>query len=523
MVKRTSMSIGRRLALGFGLLLAMLALAALAGALQFNSIGRINQRIIEQDWRKAEAASLVNATTRHNAGLTAALLLTDNKVRMAQINQMIDANKRRIDEAMATLEQLVYLPRGRELLAEIKDKRARFVASFTKVRQLVADGQRAQAIEVMNNETMVAIEALQAPISAMSELQGKVVMDGNAHVQQQIWSAQWLMVSLAVLGLALGVTAARLISRSITRPLDQAVSLAQHVAAGDLSTKLEIQGNDELARLLQALLAMNGNLVKIVGHVRQGSDTISTATNEIAMGNMDLSQRTEEQASSLQQIAATLDQLTAAVQQNLESGRHANQIAASAADVAARGGSVVSQVVDTMEAINVSSSKIADIIGLIDGIAFQTNILALNAAVEAARAGEQGRGFAVVASEVRSLAGRSASAAKEIKTLIDTSVGNVRQGCRLVEQAGSTMDEIVVSVRRVADIMDDLTLAAQEQSSGITQINQAMGQMDQVTQGNAALVEEAAAAAQSLAQQARSLVNAVDVFKLGEQPATSLA
>lgn len=513
-VNRVSFNIGQRLALGFGILLAMLAAAAFIAALQFKDIGHINERIITLDWRKAEAAGLVNATTRTNARLTMALLITNDADRVQRINQSIDENKRLIDEALATLDQLVYLPKGRELLADIKQKRRLFVASFNKVRGLVSDGQRAQATEVMNNETLPAIDALQAPITALSDFQRQVVTEGNAEVQGRIQQAQTLMYTLAVLGMLAGVFAARLISRSITRPLNQAVDLAQRVAAGDLSSQLDVQGRDELAQLLRALQDMNGSLTQIVSRVRQGSDTISTATSEIASGNLDLSQRTEEQASSLQQIAASLEQLTATVQQNMESGRYANQIASSAADVALKGGGVVSQVVHTMEAINTSSGKIADIIGLIDGIAFQTNILALNAAVEAARAGEQGRGFAVVAAEVRSLAGRSAEAAKEIKSLIETSVGNVQQGCRLVEQAGGTMDEIVVSVRRVADIMSDLTHAAQDQSAGISQISQAMGQMDQVTQGNAALVEQAAAAAQSLEHQARSLVESVNVFKL---------
>ena len=518
-MNRISLRIGQRLVLGFGLLLAMLAIATLFAAWQFNDIGQVNQRILDQDWRKAEAANFINATTRTNASLTMALLIADQPARVADINQRINRNKADIDQAMATLDALVSRPAGRTLLSEIKDKRGRFVASFNKVRDLVSQGQLEEARRVMNHETLVAIDALQAPITGLSDLQRQIVTESSQAVQGKIQQARTLMVTLAAAGLLVGVAAARLIARSITGPIDQAVALAQRVAAGDLSTHIDVQGNDELARLLQALQRMNGSLVQIVSNVRTGSTSISTATSEIATGNMDLSQRTEEQASSLQEIAASLEQLTATVQQNLESGHHANRIAASAADVALKGGDVVAQVVQTMDAIHESSRKIADIIGIIDGIAFQTNILALNAAVEAARAGEQGRGFAVVASEVRSLAGRSASAAREIKGLIQQSVGNVSQGCRLVEQAGGTMDEIVVSVRRVADIMHDLTTAAQEQSAGISQINQAMGQMDQVTQGNAALVEEAAAAAQSLAHQARSLVASVDLFKLDEQPA----
>ena len=322
------------------------------------------------------------------------------------------------------------------------------------------------------------------------------------------------MLALGALGLLVGVVLSFGITRSITVPLGRAVKLARTVAGGDLSSHIEVVGNDETSALLQALRDMNHSLNGIVVRVRSGSEAIATATGQIAAGNTDLSARTEEQAAALEQTTASIHELASTIKQNYEYGKNANQIADSAAQVAVKGGEMVTQVVHTMEAINVSSRKIADIIGVIDGIAFQTNILALNAAVEAARAGDQGRGFAVVASEVRSLAGRSATAAKEIKGLIDASVDNVSQGCTLVEQAGSTMDEIVVSVRRVADIMGEISLASQDQTHGIEQINQAMTQMDQVTQSNAALVEEAAAAAQSLEHQAQGLVDAVSVFKV---------
>ena len=306
------------------------------------------------------------------------------------------------------------------------------------------------------------------------------------------------------------------VTRYITRPLSQAVTLSQRVAQGHLDNQITVTSRDECGQLLEALRDMNDSLTRIVSQVRQGADGMATATSQIAAGNLDLSSRTEEQASALEQTAASMAELTQTVKQNYDSGRHANQLAESASEVAVKGGTVVGQVVDTMEAINASSKRIADIIGVIDGIAFQTNILALNAAVEAARAGEQGRGFAVVASEVRSLAGRSATAAKEIKDLIGNSVQNVSEGCKLVEQAGSTMDEIVVHVRRVADLMREITMASQDQSSGLDQINQAVGQMDQVTQQNAALVEESAAAAQSLEHQAKGLVQAVSVFRLAD-------
>jgi methyl-accepting chemotaxis protein len=290
--------------------------------------------------------------------------------------------------------------------------------------------------------------------------------------------------------------------------------VAQTVAAGDLSSRIEAQSTDETGQLMAALRSMNDSLSKVVGEVRHGTDTIATASSQIASGNQDLSSRTEEQASSLEETAASMEQLTSTVKQNADNARQANQLAASASEVAVRGGAVVSQVVDTMGSINASSRKIVDIIAVIDGIAFQTNILALNAAVEAARAGEQGRGFAVVASEVRTLAQRSAAAAKEIKGLIDDSVSKVAAGTQQVAEAGKTMDEIVNSVRRVTDIMGEISSASHEQTQGIEQINQAITQMDQVTQQNAALVEEAAAAAGSLQEQAGGLVQVVSAFRL---------
>ena len=512
------MTVGQRLALGFGLLLMICATNAIA-VLQFDSIGQINQRIIEKDWVKAEAANVINATTRANARRTLELLIVDSPDQRQAITRSIEVNKRAIDDAFATLDQLVYLPEGKALLATIKEKRGRYVQSFTQVRRLVEAGQRDEAIRHMTADTLPALDALQEPILALGALQKQVVQSSGAEVKSRIDLATRIMLVSAALALLAGVGSARAITRSITQPIKQALRLAQRVAQGDLTARVSTRGRDDLARLLGALQTMNGNLVQIIDGVRSGSEAISSATSQIASGNLDLSQRTEEQASSLQQIAASIEELTEIVKQNFESGRHASQVATHAADVALRGGSVVTEVVQTMEAINVSSRKISDIIGVIDGIAFQTNILALNAAVEAARAGEQGRGFAVVASEVRNLAGRSATAAKEIKGLIEDSVGNVAQGCKLVEQAGSTMDEIVVSVRRVADIMAELTQASEHQSNGIDQINQAMGQMDDVTQGNAALVEEAAAAAQSLDNQSKSLLAAVNVFKLGDSRA----
>jgi len=330
------------------------------------------------------------------------------------------------------------------------------------------------------------------------------------------------MVSI-VLGLLFVVGFGLSLLRSITAPLRRAAEVAEAIAQGDLTQSVDTSGNNEISVLMNAVQHMQTNLVGVVANVRQGSESVATASAEIAQGNQDLSSRTENQASALEQTAASMEELSSTVKQNADNARQANQLAMSASTVAIQGGEVVAQVVDTMKGINASSRKIADIISVIDGIAFQTNILALNAAVEAARAGEQGRGFAVVASEVRSLAGRSAEAAKEIKTLIDDSVSRVELGTTLVDKAGSTMTEVVSSIRRVTDIMGEISAASNEQSQGVSQVGEAVTQMDQATQQNAALVEEMAAAASSLKSQAQDLVQTVAVFKLGAGDATHMA
>ena len=346
---------------------------------------------------------------------------------------------------------------------------------------------------------------------------GKVKIGYRTTERDQLIRSSVTIVFVSVAGtlvlLAFGLT---FIVKSVVYPLEKAITIARRVADGDLTSVVVVESKDETGMLLQSLSDMNESLKKIVGEVRSSTDSISTASQQIASGNADLSQRTEEQASSLEETASSMEELTSTVMQNAENAKQANHLAAGASEVAVKGGSVIGKVVTTMSSINDSSKKIVDIISVIDGIAFQTNILALNAAVEAARAGEQGRGFAVVAAEVRTLAQRSAAAAKEIKQLIGDSVHEVESGTKLVDEAGKTMERIVASVKQVTDIMKEIAAASQEQSSGIEEVNQAITQMDQVTQQNAALVEEASAAAESMQAQAQQLVQAVAVFKLVE-------
>ncbi len=435
-----------------------------------------------------------------------------------EIGERIQHIDREWDTYMAT-----YLtPEEKVLAAEFAEARKKYLAEGLK-----------PAVEALRTfDTQAGVAALHGPmttlfvpvrdkINALIKLQQDVA---KVEYDKSQSTYQWVR-NISIAGILLGLSFAALVGwwlvLAITKPLDAAVKVASSVAGGDLTQRIEATSNDETGQLMYALKNMNDSLVQIVSQVRASTDTIATASSQIAAGNQDLSARTEQQASSLEETASSLEELTSTVKQNAENAGQANRLAQSASDVANRGGAVVSQVVDTMGSINESSRKIADIIGVIDGIAFQTNILALNAAVEAARAGEQGRGFAVVAAEVRTLAQRSAAAAREIKDLISDSVEKVGAGTRLVDQAGATMQEIVSSIRSVTEIMSEIAAASHEQTAGIEQINQAVSQMDQVTQQNAALVEQAAAAADAMRGQAGGLAQAVGVFKLDGVNASS--
>ena len=411
----------------------------------------------------------------------------------------------------------------RTLLAALQKNFAAYADGRVKWLQLMSEGKTEEAAKLRAEVTTPMGAATVKSFADLIEQQRKTAATEDAAAQQALEFWSWVIEACLVLSVLLAGVIVAWVVRSITVPIRQAVQVAQTVAQGDLSSRIEVKGHDETAELLRALKAMNDSLAGVVATVRGNAESVATASAQIAQGNQDLSQRTEEQASALQQTAASMEQLGSTVTQNADNARQADQLAQGASRVAGEGGEVVAQVVQTMKGINDSSRRIADIIGVIDGIAFQTNILALNAAVEAARAGEQGRGFAVVAGEVRSLAQRSAEAAKEIKSLITASVEQVEQGTTLADKAGATMGEVVHSIKRVTDIMAEISAASAEQSSGVKQVGDAVSQMDQATQQNAALVEESAAAAESLKGQAQQLVQAVSIFKVAGATASKPA
>ena len=510
------LKIGQRLIAGFA---TVLTLAIVVGAFAVSRLSQVNANTTDlaTNWlpatrmlgdfrnqmtalRRQEAASIIAATA-------------DGVARQVKLS---GEAKAQATESWKAYMTTVDLPDERALAREIEADRDRYYAALDKTfaTDYTAPDAHDKVVAIYMGESKAAFDAMSDAIARDVAFQSKGA-DGAYKTSQEIFTnARLAIIGLLAIAVLAGALMAFVISRSIVRPLESAVKVAELVAEGNLTSNIDVTGRDEVSQLLRALRRMNDSLVNIVSRVRNSSDSIATGSSQIAAGNTDLSQRTEEQASNLQQTAASMEELTATVKQNADTARAATQIASSATAAAAEGGRVVGQVVSTMEEITSSSRKIVDIIGVIDGIAFQTNILALNAAVEAARAGEQGRGFAVVATEVRNLAGRSADAAKEIKSLITASVQRVERGTQLADQAGDTMTEVVNSIRLVTDIMGEISAASSEQSAGVAQVGQAVSQMDQATQQNAALVEEGAAAAESLKVQARQLVDAVAVFKL---------
>jgi len=518
-----NLKLANKLLASFVLILLISAVSGLYGLVQ---IDRVNATATDlaHHWMPAARSLLdMRYQLQRYRSQTMQHVMTNSMEEMATYDKSMPKLWDELLKNQQQYAQYAQSDKERELLADIGKNLQLYAEQTTKVVDLSHRLLNDEAAEILRGDSLKISRAINTSLDSLTEINAKAIEDTNQAGDDLYDASRWWIGALLLGSILIGVLLAVLIARSISRPLQSAVQLAQSVAEGDLSGKIEVHSTDEVGQLLQALKAMNTSLQRIVGQVRQGTDSIATASSQIASGNQDLSSRTEEQASALEQTAASMEELTSTVQQNAGNAQQANQLASAASQVAVRGGATVAQVVQTMSAINESSRKIVDIIGVIDSIAFQTNILALNAAVEAARAGDQGRGFAVVASEVRTLAQRSAEAAKQIKKLIDDSVSKVQEGSHQVDEAGQTMDEIVMSVRRVTDIMGEISVASHQQTSGIEQVTQAVTQMDQMTQQNAALVEEAAAATDALRGQAAALAETVSFFKLGQVGAAGMS
>ncbi|GAA4033981.1 methyl-accepting chemotaxis protein [Actimicrobium antarcticum] len=511
-----NLKVGTRLALAFSVILLLLLCAGGIGIWSLQQVNGVADKMVSETMVKSSLVQEWHAATNLNGARLVSVLSSNDAAVKKLTEDRIKTTSARISEIQKQLETLKN-PTETAVYAEIGERRADYVKARTAAFKAQKDGNDEETKTIISSKLEPALAGYLVTLDKLAGQQRDAISAAGAEMKQRNRSGQVLMAVFSGIALLAGVGAAMLITRGLLKQLGgepaYAMQVAAGIAAGDLAVPVTLRAGDA-SSLLFALHAMRDNLASIVGQVRRSTDTISTGSGEIASGNMDLSARTESQASSLEQTASSMEELISTVRQNADNARQANTLAASASAVAVKGGTVVAQVVETMASINASSRKIVDIIAVIDGIAFQTNILALNAAVEAARAGEQGRGFAVVASEVRSLAQRSAAAAKEIKQLIGDSVEKVDDGARLVDQAGVTMDEIVSSVQRVTDIMGEISSASEEQSRGIEQINMAITELDEVTQQNAALVEQSAAAAQSMQDQTAELLTVVSVFRL---------
>ena len=517
----SNLKVGQRLALGFAIVLILSILTTVIGIVKLSAVADAAQGMLGEPVRKDRLINEWNGNIALAVQRTTAIVKSSD----AGLIQVFAANAVETDKKAATLlkeiEPLLTAPDEKRVFADMMEIRKNYKTGRQKAIELKQAGQVQESNEVLDKLYLPAAQVYQAGIARLVKIQRDRVDELSSQIQEIKQDSRRTVIVLGGLCTAFGILCAWWLGRSIVVPVREAVEVAQRVAAGDLGANPQVRSRDEIGQLQAALKHMNDQLLRMVREIRGGSDAIATASSQIAAGNHDLSSRTEQQAGALEETASSMEELNATVAQTADNARQASRLAATASEVASRGGAVVAQVVDTMASIDASSKKIADIIGVIDGIAFQTNILALNAAVEAARAGEQGRGFAVVAGEVRNLAHRSAAAAKEVKELITDSVAKVDDGARLVNEAGATMGEIVGSVQRVTDIIGEISAATGEQTTGIGQINEAINQMDQVTQQNAALVGQAAAASNAMHEQAGQLLEAVSVFKLAsnEQPA----
>ena len=508
-----NLKIGSRLGLAFAMVLLLLSVSVTVGVWRINALADTARVLATTDNEKLKLATRWRQAIDSNWSRTRAVLLETDPGRLKQWQTEMEETTKVASTSSKKLGEMIDSAEGTALVAAIDKAREAYRSLRSETIKRHQAGENVWT--VVEKELKASSEAYLQALGNLEKHQQELYDAALVQAEKDASLGEQIMIAIGVAALAMGGFFALVLTRSIVGPIRIAAENVKYIADGDLMREIRIEGRDETAQMLQSLAEMQGSLQQIVTRVRQGSESVATASAEIAQGNQDLSSRTESQASALEETAASMEELGSTVKQNADNARQANQLAQSASTVAVQGGEVVAQVVNTMKGINDASKRIADIISVIDGIAFQTNILALNAAVEAARAGEQGRGFAVVASEVRSLAGRSADAAKEIKALIMNSVERVEQGTALVDQAGTTMNEVVTSIRRVTDIMGEISAASSEQSAGVAQVGEAVTQMDQATQQNAALVEEMAAAAASLNTQAQELVDTVAVFKLG--------
>ncbi len=513
-MKFQDLRIGVRLAGAFGITLALSTAILVAVGWSMGGINDRTRLLVEQDYKLVEQGTRALDNTRGSIGRVFQLVGDPDPQRAKQGQERLAVNLKAVGDALAEADRLPSSPKLREVLDRAKAARAKYEASINKVRRTMDGGEAPEALAIAYGETYPALHELAKELRSLIDEADNALDAAAAATDRAYRFSRNAMLGVGLLALAAGAALAWAIARSITRPLQDAVGLADRIATGDLSASVATGRRDELGQLLQSLARMRDGLADIVAQVRQSSESIVTGTAQIASGNADLSQRTESQASSLEETAASMEQLTATVRQSADTASAATTLAAEAATGAGAGGEAMQQVVNTMRAIGDSSRRIAEIISVIDGIAFQTNILALNAAVEAARAGEQGRGFAVVASEVRALAGRSAEAAREIRSLIAASSETVDEGTRLVDDAGHRIGAIVEQVRRVNGLIGELGQASREQRSGIEQIGSAVESIDRTTQQNAALVEQSAAAAESLRRQAEQLTSMVARFRL---------